>query len=478
MHRKLSDIIKLTTAALLGLLALQSCIYDYAPDDAESDAPESIRINTMLAGSRNPRESTPVPTSEEGSGQSFMVLFWQREEFLIDPEQSSSFWLAPYLASPAPKAVTEYAELTYDTNYPYPFQETTPLYRLYATGYAPADVLKHDTNKGYNRLYVPAAPADGTDKLDRGRYDFLGCDAWNEVFQGCQNAPFAREVNKLIFHHLAAKLLFCADRDSTMQNSQFVRNVEISNLRMSIDGGTTWTPLHTPSEFKWVVYSESDKNQFSKAYTEAIKAAQTLNGVTTKPAAGYKTVASEPFSDATGFTLMRRTIDGGISLDRVPISGQRLDSCYVCNPYVNGTEQTNLPIRLKMDISAAELSYDLSFPNADEDTETVKGNTNDNVTFTRSWPDVEVKAIYETKSDGTASENTITSFRPGREYRIYLHFNRTGVNLVAREHPWNIGGLHYIGIIGSDTKPTPEPTPKPTPEPTPTAAPPLRHSTL
>ncbi len=47
----------------------------------------------------------------------------------------------------------------------------------------------------------------------------------------------------------------------------------------------------------------------------------------------------------------------------------------------------------------------------------------------------------------------IRMFKPGNEYRIYIHFYRTGVNLTAQELPWNYGGPHYIEIEGGDKQP-------------------------
>lgn len=454
-HRKLSDIITLTTATVTALLALQSCIYDNAPladegNDITDTSAASIRVNTMLAGAN--QHMPQQPQSEDGSGESFTVLFWRNPENLINDVSTDgeytdyTFWLAPYLSAKAPKAVSEYKSLTFDTNYPYPMPEGI---KIYATGYAPADVLAPDTAQGYRRLNatVDATLPDGSTR--KGHYDFLGCDAWNEVYYGSHYSPFAQERNRLYFRHLASKLVFYAKRDqASMENKQFVRFVEITDIKMSVDGGTTWLPLHTPSAFEWDRFP-SDK-EFPDAYTKAITAVQKLTGVTTTPAAGYKTIASEALPD--DYKIVRRTADGkDRSVDRVPIDGHTIDSCYICNRYVDGTPQlgNGKAIKLSMTITA-ELSFDQSFPKSDKD-----GSTTDDLTFTRIWADM-MTDIHEVNVDGTANTSKpVTELKPGKEYRIYLNFSRTGVNLVARELPWNYGGIHYVGIIGSDPDPTP-----------------------
>jgi len=130
--------------------------------------------------------------------------------------------------------------------------------------------------------------------------------------------------------------------------------------------------------------------------------------------------------------------------DLVPIRGYRIDSCFVCNPYKNGVAEKDQPIRLMMDISA-ELSYDQTFPVAG------KADGTDNITFTREWKNVEVTNITLVDETGTDIEGSSAYvFKPGNEYRIYIHFSRTGVDVVAREQIWNFDGVHFIPILGGD----------------------------
>lgn len=420
MNRRICHTISLIPAMLVAGVALTSCIYedDNAPEEQSGG---TIRVNT--------RADDGAKTAD-GTDNTFMLLFWSDRQHLLNPT-SSVVWPSPYLAAHAPQPVSFYEHSVYDTNYPYP-DEDTP---LYATGFAPGGVLHPDITEGYRILTSNAG------QIQKGRYDFLGCDEWCDVYKGSLADPFAQNKNKLYFRHLAAKLVFYADRDKeTMENKQFVRNVTVTNLHMSIDGGNTWTAMHTPSCFRWEGLTAKDK---STSYNKAIEVAKLLSGnsgVTSSPTAGYRTYDTESFAgDDTGFIISRR------ATNRVPIEGMVLDSCYVCNKTENGVASVPTAgnhIQLKMDISA-ELSFRHDFPLTDD-----KGNTTDDLTFTRVWKDVRLDAIYQVDKDGNVTTAKISEFLPGNEYRIYITFFRTGVNLAALELPWNIGGVHYVTIPG------------------------------
>lgn len=219
----------------------------------------------------------------------------------------------------------------------------------------------------------------------------------------------------------------------------------MKNLRMSIDGGNTWTPMYTPHTFEWKELTETD---FTESYKKTIAAVRLIEGngsaADTNPKAGYKTVAAEKFAGEDSDYVLQKN-----ATDRVPIDGMNIDSCYVCNPIdENGSVKKGSPIQLKMDISA-EMSLDPNFPMNDG-----SGSTTDDLTFTREWKGVTLDAIYVVtiglNGKVQMTDTAIDEFKPGNEYRIYIHFHRTGVNLVARELPWNYGGIHYITIPGGD----------------------------
>jgi len=416
--KRIYHIIKAVPAILLAGAVLSSCIYDYEED---SERQNTIRVNTLAV------DGTRASSDTDGSDNTFMVLFWNDIAHLETPSADTK-WPAPYLAGHAPQPVSFYEHSVFDTRYPYP-DPTTP---LYATGYAPGNVLKSD--EGYRKLNATA------DDSETGRYDFLGCDVWRDVYKGSQDDPFSQDKNKLYFRHLAAKLVFYADRDrNTMENKQYVRNVQVTSLYMSIDGGNNYTPMYTPCAFEWQNLDESD---FTESYKKTIAAAKLVNGnqsVASAPKAGYKAVDAMPFAgDDANFTLH------GHAADRVPVYGMHIDSCYVCNKIADGVVQTSPThhIRLKMDISA-EMSFDPNFPINDG-----SGSTTDDLTFTRKWKNVPLNGIYQVDKDGNITDAKVHEFKPGNEYRVYIHFYRTGVNLVAIELPWNVGGVHYITIPG------------------------------
>ncbi len=422
---RIYHIVKVAPAILLAAMSASSCIYDY--EDYPEGATETILVNTMSVDG-----GYVMPTATTGDNTS-MVLFWNTVEHLENPSGADA-WPSPYHEGHAPQPVDFYERSVFDTRYPYP-DETAP---LYATGYAPGTVLRPAGGSGNNKDYSKLTANAGN--MDKGRYDFLGCDVWSDVYKGSLNDPFSHDKNRLYFRHLAAKLVFYAYRDeNTMENKQFVRNVEITNLHMSIDGGAHWTPMFTPDAFEWKALDYPD--DFTDSYDKAIEKVKGVEGneaVTSRPKAGYKAVRAQSFAgDDPSFVLQKN------ATDRVPVYGMAIDSCFVCSPFDNDGNviPAGSPIKLKMDISA-EMSFHPDFPMTDEG-----GSTTDDLTFTRrTWKGITLEAIRQVGKEGS----DIIEFKPGREYRVYIHFHRTGVNTTAIELPWNIGGVHYITIPGGD----------------------------
>jgi len=430
------DIIKVIPA-MVCLLSASSC----ADSDNGGDNPElrmsRIVVNTMAVGV--PDDVSAIAGGTTGD-DTFTLLLW-RETYHLDPLSGyDGEWIPPYLSVHAPQSVISYRNSVFDTNYNYPAPSDT---YLYATGYAPATVLKPDNTDGYSNYRKLVLQADAPAK---GRYDFMSCDMWNEVYRGSLSDPFSQDKNKLYFRHLAAKLIFYADRErETMENKQFVRNVQIRNLYMSIDNGKSWESMYTPGEFTWKeLVSDDITSSYRKVINKVLATAGNANAAGTAPRAGYKATASEAFAGGDGSFVLERK-----ATDRVPIDGMYIDSCYVCNPIgADGKPIIGDPIRLKMDISA-EMSFDRNFPKPDGESVT------DDMTFTRVWTNVELPSIYKVNESGVPQSTTISQFLPGNEYRIFIHFSRTGVYLVARELPWNVAGSHYITISGGDQQQNP-----------------------
>ncbi len=423
--KRIYNIIKVSPAIFIAGIFLSSCIYDNG-EDTEPQG-ESICVNTLAV------DGTREASTAAEADNTFMVLFWENKDFLENASEGNQ-WFSPYLERLAPQPVTFYERSGFDTHYPYP--ETNAY--IYATGYAPGNMLMQDDTESFRKIISNA------DVVNKARYDFLGCDVWSDVYKGSKEDQFAQDKNKLYFRHLAAKLIFYADRDRvTMENKQYVRNVRVTNLYMSIDGGKNYTSMFTPNEFEW---KQLEADDFTSSYNKTIASVKLVEGNTglgadSKPKAGYKAVSSIDFAgNDNSFVLEKGAVD------RVPIRGMSIDSVYVCNEIKNGIVQKSDTehIRLKMDISA-EISFNKNFPLKND-----SGSTTDDVTFTRTWTNVPLEAIYQVDAEGNITTTKIHEFKPGNEYRVYIHFNRSGVNLTAIEQPWNIGGVHYITIPGGE----------------------------
>lgn len=410
-----NHIIRFAAAIYIAGLSLTSCIYE----DEGVGAEPTIGVNTTVV--QGARGTYDIANDEDP----FALMFWlpAQANQLADPDALTAM-PSPYLMSVAPQPVPFYSETVYDTGYPYPYPYDT---KLCATGYAPSRLL--EPTGTHLLVNLP-------DEGKKGRYDFLGCDLWRNIYSGSQTDPFAQEKNRLYFRHLAAKLVFYADRDkNTMENMQFVRNVRISNISMKVGAGD-WQTLHTPAEFVWS--SLSSTTDFPATYLKVINNLKSLNAnEASYPEAGYKTYNSTALPQNCVFSRNPTYL--------IPIEGAVVDSCFVCNPITKGTSTTGA-IKLKMDISA-ELSFSLDFPVDDA------GSTTDDLTFTRTWNDViiDIKEVaIDAQGNTTIKDTQVTEFKPGNEYRIYLHFFRTGINLTALEMPWDYGGVHYITISGGE----------------------------
>ncbi len=452
----------MAVSTLLPMLA--SCSADELDSHGSTDTGTTICVKTAMVSGHQDRS-----LSDE---EPFMLLLWENVDHL--ETAATTEWPEPYLAQTSPQSVSSYSDLVYDVGVPYPAITSQ---MLYATGYSPANALT--PSNGYKTVTYNPSTATRPNVKTAEHTDFLGCDVWKEVYKGTLKDPFAQEKNKLYFRHLAAKLVFYADRDISMENKQFVRKVQITNLQMSIGGGA-WEPLYAPTQFTWTTFTDNTDDtdnlsksfNFSTSYTtmldSTIKEVPGNKGVATVPKGGYRTSEVTAFTgelDKEGkfipnsdFVLQQRLPDKTPSSNRVPIAGMEIDSCYVASPLKeDGTVKTG-HIRLRMDISA-EMSFDPAFqmPDGtytDAEGKTVSGTVTDNLTFTRKWEEVELNAIktisFDDKGKPIVTDNLVTAFKPGNEYRVYIHFNRTGIDIAARQLPWNYGGVHYIAIVGTD----------------------------
>lgn len=432
------------TLTLASLPALSSCSSGDDDPGSHAGAGTTIRVTTDMAPGRYDK----ILPGEDP----FMLMLWEDTAQLETP--GTTGWTAPYLASESPQSVAFYRDFVYDLGVPYPALVGQI---LYATGYSPAISLIPTDNYRVLTYSVPEGTETGAGIKEAERTDFLGCDVWSDVFRGSVNDPFAQDKNRLYFRHLASKLVIYADRDPvTMESRQFVRKVKVTNLCMRIDGGE-WTPLYAPTEFTWGPLDPA--HDFSTAYASLLDEIKKIPGnttVTSVPAAGYKASDVTQFAGPANasFVMQRRLADGTPASDRIPVKGMALDSCYIVSPLTTEGFPRKGKIELRMDISA-EMSYDFPFPLPDDEADTTDSSTTDDMTFTRTWTDMTVNAIKVVDANGNVTDTNVDVFKPGNEYHVYIHFSRTGVNMVARELPWSYGGIHYIAIIGGDPAQSP-----------------------
>ncbi len=349
-------------------------------DDRDEVATDTIRFNSRALGEGD--QLTPV------------IFFWEEK---VWKEFNAGGESHPYLIVHPSKNIDFYRfdSTYYDTQTGYPLEE-----KLYATGFAPVISFKTVNGKeDFHELFL--FPEDETEQPESrekiGKTDFLSCDGGKEGHIGSLTEPFGVKDKELEFRRLTSKIVFIAQRDEDMANKEYIKNVEIRDVKISI--GDKKSRLHGPWHFKWVRQSETT--------------------------GGYEPVATLPMDDSRVF---KDQYSDMLMLHQE----HRFDSCYVCNPYVEGVKtEWGSEISLEMTIEATHSFY-VNFEKSEQ----------------RVWENQKT-LIYQVE-EGEKTEEGIMNFEPGREYRIYLNFHRLGVNLIAKEVDWEEGGLHYVPIMPSD----------------------------
>lgn len=382
----------------LALFGLSACS---SSEETELElSAETIKVNT--------RASNGSRSVETGSLDSyFSLLFWQETEW---KKLASGTEATPlYAGVEAIHPVDYYNSMLYDTQKAY--LANTQSY-LYATGFAPSSYMT-PTSNSYSVLQVDDQLSDA----NRGRLDFMSCDA-RDTQKGSYVDRFGQDKNKLLFRHLTSKLVFVGWRDNSMEQQEYVRNVRVSNIQMSDENGS-WRAVLTPTQFSW----------------KKIPEVAVPSEYGTPPSDGFYGYVATKVKDFSPQIAPENPNDQ-LFLD----VDNPIDSCYlISEPNEDGSmKEVTAGIKLKMDIYA-----DLSFS---------KDFTNGPVTKDKVWKNQEV-TIYAVDASGNLTSNPITAFQPGREYRIYIYFYRTHVYLVAKEEPWQQGGVHYVPIVGEDDNP-------------------------
>lgn len=256
---------------------------------------------------------------------------------------------------------------------------------VYATGYAPRTILEEDPKLGFRKLTVTE-----TDLQKVAHCDFLSCDARSEQ-KGSFEHPFGNtKNNELQFRHLTSKILVYASRHESITGQVYVRKVQ-ATLKLNNENDK----FHVPKELTWSNLNEKNPDGTDKW--------------------GYQVTVTSPLTD--GLTFQDNTDDMIMVLQ-----DKRIDSCYVCQPS-DATTAVDLSV-------TAEYSYLQDFSSPYE--------------FKWSGINLPIKAI---DNDGQATDDaTITAFKPGYVYEIYLKFYKTGVIVTAREVEWEDGGIHYVPV--------------------------------
>lgn len=372
---------------LLLVPLLAAC--DQATDASLSFTDVPIRVNTSVEGAGS--------TYADGDGDAWRgeelpakLFFWHEADFSMLKTQQTTNAPTPYFTYLMNDAITSFSfadSRWLDTGHPYPENPDNTEAYVYATGYAPRTLLTEDATLGFRKLTVTE-----TDLQKVAHCDFLSCDARSEQ-KGSFEHPFGNTAdNELQFRHLTSKILVYASRHETITGQVYVRKVQ-ATLTLSDET----EKFHVPSVIEWK---------------------EPVSGVNTEW--GYQVTKTSPLTDS--LTFQDNTEDMIMVLQN-----KRIDSCYVCQPAGVKTTAVDLSV-------TAEYSYlqDFSFP----------------YDFTWSGTNLPIKAIDE---NGEETANSITAFKPGYVYEIYLKFYKTGVIVTAREVEWKDGGIHYVPVYPPGT---------------------------
>lgn len=370
---------------LLFVPLLAAC--DQPTDASLSFTDVPIRVNTSVEGGG----STYTVGDEEawvGEELPAKLFFWHEGDFKTLKNTSETNAPTPYFTYLMNDAITSFSfadSRWLDTGHPYPKNtDNTEAPVVYATGYAPRTLLTEDATLGFKKLTVTG----GVNLQKVAHCDFLSCDARSEQ-KGSFEHPFGNTVNnELQFRHLTSKILVYASRHETITGQVYVRRVKATLTLNNMNN-----KFHVPSVIEWKAPVSGVNTEWGYQVTEYKKLE---NGLT--------------FQDNTDDMIM-------------VLQDKRIDSCYVCQPADVTTTAVDLSV-------TAEYSYLQDFSSPYE--------------FKWSGTNLPIKAI---DNDGQATDDaTITAFKPGYVYEIYLKFYKTGVIVTAREVEWEDGGIHYVPV--------------------------------
>lgn len=374
---------------LLFVPLLAAC--DQPTDASLSFTDVPIRVNTSVDGGG----STYAVGDEEawvGEELPAKLFFWYEGDFKNETDKlladNDGNKPTPYFTYLMNDAITSFSFA--DSRWldtGHPYPENTA---VYATGYAPRTLLKEDATSGFRKLTVTETALQKV-----AHCDFLSCDARSEQ-TGSFEHPFGNtKGNELQFRHLTSKILVYASRHESITGQVYVRKVQ-ATLKLNYENDK----FHVPKELTWSNLNEKNPDGTDKW--------------------GYQVTVTSPLTD--GLTFQDNTDDMIMVLQ-----DKRIDSCYVCQPSDVTTTAVDLSV-------TAEYSYRQDFSSPYE--------------FTWSGTNLPIKALDE---NGEETANSITEFKPGYVYEIYLKFYKTGVIVTAKEVEWEDGGIHYVPVYPPGT---------------------------
>lgn len=290
---------------MIAMLLLAACSRNGYEELQVTDVP--IMVNTSVAGTKAYAGSDDE--AETGENVSGKLFFWYGDTYDELCAANTTKGPSPYFTYLMNDPIASFglAENRWiDTGYSY-IKDMD----LYATGYAPRNMLVEDDALGFRKLHVEADRAE-----DVIHYDFLSCDA-EDTRKGSLENPFGSASNELIFRHLTSKILVVALRHETMTNQVYVRKVQVD---LSLTGKV---PFHVPKTLEW----------------------RQRNGCW-----GYE--VTETTEIHTPLELKDDTEDMIMVLQE-----KRVDSCYVCQPADAAVSQ-DIAVNLNVQ---AEYSYVQNF---------------------------------------------------------------------------------------------------------------------
>lgn len=312
--------------------------------------------------------------------------------------------------------INDYNKMTYNTGVEYASNGDT----YFARGYAPAVVLAPtETVYGafdYRELTLSDEAIQGI--LPLGRMDFLSLDA-DPAYQGRMDDKFGQDKNRLYFRHLTAQILFVAQRDQSMVDMQYVRDVVLSNIRVCYYGGNAdfptaddvgWLPFSIPQKLSWRPGQAIAQNGTSSIY-------------------GYKVTAMEDLPDTFSIRTIghtQLTVGRDVAVDSIFVNVRtRRDT-----PEMIENVPATKGVFLKMDVSA-QLSHLDTFP-----MDPSRADQENGLTHTMTWKNV-IIPVYVA---GTTI--LVKSIETGKRYKITVVFGRHNLYLDAVLIDWKDGGLH------------------------------------